>query len=74
MERSSDLCMTPIRLERREPAHPRWGFYTIAVRRTLFASAAVVREWGRIGPPGTVWEAWVETTAATIEPAQLYKN
>ncbi len=46
--------MIPIRLERREPARNRLRFYTIAVTRTLFDGWAVVREWGRIGQPGTV--------------------
>jgi len=47
--------MTPIRLERREPARNRQRFYAITVTRTLFGSWAMVREWGRIGQPGTVW-------------------
>ena len=53
--------MTPIRLERREPARNRMRFYNITVTRTLFERWAVVREWGRIGQPGTVREAWFET-------------
>lgn len=48
--------MTPLRLERREPAHNRQRFYAIAVTRTLFDGWAVVREWGRIGQCGTVRE------------------
>jgi predicted DNA-binding WGR domain protein len=53
--------MTPIRLERREPARNRQRFYAITVTRTLFGSWALVREWGRIGQPGTVRETWFET-------------
>jgi len=41
--------MTPIRLERREPARNIRRFYAITVTRTLFDGWAVVREWGRIG-------------------------
>ena len=59
--------MIPIRLERREPARNRLKFYTIAVTRTLFDGWVVVREWGRIGHPGTVRESWFETEAAAIE-------
>ena len=59
--------MTPIHLERREPAHNRQRFYTIAVTRTLFDGWALVREWGRIGQPGTVRETWFETEGAAIE-------
>ena len=59
--------MTPIRLERREPAHNRQRFYNIAVTPTLFDGWAVVREWGRIGQPGTVRETWFDTEAAAIQ-------
>ena len=52
--------MTPIHLERREPARNRQRFYAITVTRTLFGSWAMVREWGRIGQPGTVRETWFE--------------
>ena len=53
--------MNPLRLERREPARNRLRFYNIAVTRTLFDGWAVVREWGRIGQPGTVRETWFDT-------------
>ena len=59
--------MTSIHLERREPARNRMRFYAIIVTRTLFGSWAMVREWGRIGQPGTVRETWCETEAAAIE-------
>ena len=53
--------MTPIRLARREPAHNRLRFYAITVTRTLFDGWALVREWGRIGQPGTVRETGFAT-------------
>lgn len=56
--------MTPIHLERREPARNRQRFYAIIVTRTLFERWAVIREWGRIGQPGTVRETWFETESA----------
>ena len=56
--------MPPIDLERREPARNRQRFYAIIVTRTLFGLWAMVREWGRIGQPGTVREAWFETEGA----------
>ena len=59
--------MTPIHLERREPARNRQRFYAITVTPTLFGSWAMVREWGRIGQPGTVREMWFETEAAAVE-------
>ena len=59
--------MTAIHMERREPARNRLRFYAITVTRTLFDRWAVIREWGRIGQPGTVRETWFETEAAAIE-------
>ena len=59
--------MTSIYLERREPARNIQRFYTITVTRTLFDGWAVIREWGRIGQPGTVRETWFETESAAIE-------
>jgi predicted DNA-binding WGR domain protein len=58
--------MTSIRLERREPARNRQRFYAITVTRTLFNGWAVIREWGRIGQPGTVRETWFETEGEAI--------
>ena len=59
--------MTVIYLERREPARNRQRFYTLTVVQTLFGSWTLIREWGRIGHPGTVRETWFETEAAAIE-------
>lgn len=64
---TGSAALTPIRLERREPAYNRQRFYTITVTRTLFGGWALVREWGRIGQPGTVRETWFETETAAIE-------
>ena len=66
--------MTPIRLERREPARNRQRFYTIAVTWTLFDGWALVREWGRIGQPGTVRETWFETEIAAIEAGEQVRQ
>ena len=56
-----------IYLERREPAHNRQRFYTLTVAQTLFGSWTLIREWGRIGHPGTVRETWFESESAAIE-------
>jgi len=63
----ASAALTPIHLERREPARNRQRFYAITVTRTLFGSWALVREWGRIGQPGTVRETWFETEGEAIE-------
>jgi predicted DNA-binding WGR domain protein len=51
-------------LEKRAPAQNQLRFYQIAIAPTLFGEWAVVREWGRIGQPGTVRERWFATEAA----------
>ena len=59
--------MPVLYLKKRIPARNQKRFYTITVTRTLFGSWAMVREWGRIGQPGTVRETWFETETAAIE-------
>ena len=43
-------------MEQRESARNRQRFYAIIITPTLFGSWVMVREWGRIGQPGTVRE------------------
>ena len=59
--------MTPIHLERRDPARNRQRFYAITVTRTPFDGWALVRERGRIGQPGTVRETGFATETAAYE-------
>ncbi len=66
--------MTSIYLERREPARNRLRFYNVAVTRTLFDGWAMVREWGRIGQPGTVREAWFETEGAACKAGEQWRQ
>ncbi len=56
--------MPVLYLEKRIPALNQKRFYTITVTPTLFGPWALVREWGRIGQPGTVREMWFETEGA----------
>lgn len=53
--------MTSIDLERREPARNLQRFQALTATRTPFGGWALVREWGRIGQPGTVRETGFET-------------
>ncbi len=62
--------MRAVWLERRDPATGMARFYAISVAPTLFGPWALVREWGRIGQPGTVREEWFET-AVLAESAGL---
>lgn len=48
-------------LENRDSAKNVARSYRIWATPTLFGDYAVVREWGRIGSPGTAREAWYAT-------------
>ena len=63
-----------IYLERREPARNRQRFQAITVTRPLFDRWAVIREWGRIGPPGTVRETGFETESAALEAGAQFRR
>ena len=43
-----------LRLERRDREHRMARFYTMHLAPTLFGGWDLVREWGRIGSPGTL--------------------
>ena len=51
-------------LERRDPEKNMARFYAISLAPTLFGHCAVIREWGRIGSPGTVREEWFDDMPA----------
>jgi predicted DNA-binding WGR domain protein len=53
-----------IYLERIDPARNMARFYRIIVTPTLFGDWSLIREWGRIGSPGTVRETWYDDEAA----------
>jgi predicted DNA-binding WGR domain protein len=56
-------------LEHRDPEHNKYRFYAVHVTQTLFGDWAVIREWGRIGSPGTVREKWFDDEASAIAEA-----
>lgn len=56
-------------LERTEPAKHMNRFYKVVVTQTLFGEWALIREWGRIGSPGTVKEEWFETVESAAQAA-----
>jgi len=59
----------PIHLERRDHSKNLARFYRIAVVPTLFGEWSLLREWGRIGSPGTVREAWFGSRDEAVEAA-----
>ena len=46
--------MSPVRLEKHLPEKNQYRFYRLILAPTLFGRWSLVREWGRIGHPGTV--------------------
>lgn len=46
--------MNPMRLEKRVSEKNQRRFYLLDLQPTLFGEWSVIREWGRIGHPGTV--------------------
>jgi predicted DNA-binding WGR domain protein len=62
--------MTTVYLERHEPAQNMARFYRMTLVPTLFGEWALIREWGRIGSPGTVRETWFESEALAAEQQQ----
>ena len=66
--------MTSIHLERREPARNIQRFQALTVTRTRLGSWALVREWGRIGQPGTVRETGLATETAAIQAGAVMRQ
>lgn len=65
--------MNRVYLEKIDGSRHMRRFYAITVTPTLFRQWAVVREWGRIGSPGTVREEWFDTEAQAQETADRVK-
>jgi predicted DNA-binding WGR domain protein len=59
-------------LEQRDPALNKYRFYAVHITQTLFGDWAVIREWGRIGSPGTVRETWFDDEASAIAEAATW--
>jgi predicted DNA-binding WGR domain protein len=66
--------MTRVYLEKIDPAENMRRFYSIRVIPTLFGEWAVIREWGRIGSPGTVREEWFESEEQATSVAHRVKT
>lgn len=53
-------------LERHDNKDNLHRFYQIFVAPGLFDEWSVIKEWGRVGSPGTVRKAWYDTQAEAI--------
>ncbi|WP_349431004.1 WGR domain-containing protein (plasmid) [Methylomarinum sp. Ch1-1] len=54
-------------LEKRDPDRNMQRFYAMHVTQTIFGDWALIREWGRIGSPGTIRENWFDTKKEALE-------
>ena len=58
--------MTHIYLERHEPDKNLHRFYQMFVTPGIFGDWSLVREWGRVGSPGTVRKDWFDSEEEAI--------
>lgn len=49
-----DIFPDQARLRREDPSQNMRRFYRMVIQPDLFGGASLIREWGRIGSPGTV--------------------
>jgi predicted DNA-binding WGR domain protein len=63
--------MNRIYLERHDPDKNMHRFYQIYVAPGIFGDWSLVREWGRVGSPGTVRKEWFATEEEAINAAQI---
>lgn len=63
--------MNRIYLERHDPDKNMHRFYQIYVAPGIFGDWSLVREWGRVGSPGTVRKEWFNAEEEAINAAQL---
>ncbi|MBK1621538.1 hypothetical protein CKO42_24625 [Lamprobacter modestohalophilus] len=54
-------------LERREPKTGMFRYYCLHLAPTLFGGCDLIREWGRIGSPGTLRRDPFDTEEEAIE-------
>jgi predicted DNA-binding WGR domain protein len=57
-------------LEKRDIEKRQARFYRIMITRTLFGPWALIREWGRIGSPGTVREVWFDSEQEAMKAGE----
>jgi predicted DNA-binding WGR domain protein len=62
--------VSSVYLERHDPEKNMARFYRMTLAPTLFGEWALIREWGRIGSPGTVRETWFDTEMLALKEQQ----
>lgn len=62
--------MDHVYLEKRQPAVNMHRFYQMFITPGLLGEWSLVREWGRVGSPGTVRKDWFESEADAVAAGQ----
>ncbi|MGJ0491675.1 MULTISPECIES: WGR domain-containing protein [Methylobacter] len=62
--------MNRIYLVRNEADKNMNRFYQLIIMPGLFGDWSLIREWGRVGSPGTVRKDWFDTEEEAINAAQ----
>ena len=62
--------MNRIYLVRHDAAKNMHRFYQLSVAQGLLGEWSLIREWGRVGSPGTVRKDWFETEEEAITARQ----
>jgi predicted DNA-binding WGR domain protein len=65
--------MRPIYLERHESDKNLHRFYQLHVTPGIFGDWALVREWGRVGSPGTVRKDWFASEDEAIAAGEALR-
>ncbi|MEQ1638992.1 MAG: WGR domain-containing protein [Methylococcales bacterium] len=63
--------MKPIYLQRHDSTKNLHRFYQLFVIRGLLDDWSLVKEWGRVGSPGTVRKVWFESEVQANDAALL---
>lgn len=66
--------MNSIYMERRDTKHNMHRFYQIFVTPDLFDDWSLVKEWGRVGSPGTVRKERFDCEKAAAIAGQKIRN
>jgi predicted DNA-binding WGR domain protein len=66
--------MNCIYLERHEPDKNLHRFYLIHVVPGIFGDWSLVREWGRVGSPGTVRKEWFDSEKEAVAVGEKLRD
>ncbi|OAI18266.1 polymerase [Methylomonas koyamae] len=66
--------MNHVYLERHDDNDNMHRFYQMFVTPGLFDDWSLIKEWGRVGSPGTVRKEWFDCEKAAVLAGQKIKN